>query len=166
MSDVTRYFFLRNRMEDKTWVAPFQLQDHEAPPGKCVRIRGKGDDQAIQFKEDDAKLLLSIMPPEIAEHFELSLTSADIPKDNLTPAPAPKVEHADIPNAPDRDYPDGEPSMGWNRPQALAWLRDYDDKLLKKITKQPKLSVEGIILSIWEIMDKAKYDRYMAKRKG
>ena len=172
MSEVTRYVFVLNGMEDKTWTGLFQIQDHEAPPGKAVRIKGRPDSESIQFKEADAKLLLSTMEPEVAARFVLSQTETEIKKDELKPAPAPKAAVEMVPNASDQDYPEGDKdsmvpvTMEWNRPQLLAWLRDNDDKLLKKIKKETGLSIEGIVLKIWEVYDKPKYDRYMETRKG
>lgn len=165
MAEQTEYFFILNGMEGQAYRGVFRLQDHEAPAGKALRVAGQPDSAAVQFSKGEADLFLENLPPSIRSFFSLSKTATEVRKEQLVPPPPPKGDRKDVPNALEKDYPDGDlPDMPWNRPQILAWLRDNDEKLLKAIMKKPKLTVEDIVLMTWNEFDPAKRERYLARK--
>ena len=151
-----KYSFAINGGE-KFWSGTFNRQCFEAPPGKAARLHGKGDEDSYQFDEKEGAHFIDCLSPTFQPVFKLSRDLVTVPKEKLIVPKADKHKKV-ITNAPGKDYPEGLPTMDWDRSQLGAFIHEQEPEIESRV--RVTTSAETIVLAIWKKHDPARFERY------
>ncbi len=145
MAGVGKYYFIVNE------------SDHDLQQDYCgvayILLAGKAaktpwadeKDEGEQFEEEQAKAFKSCFPKDVKQFIKLDRRNNEVPPDEQKSYvdAFPEAEKP-YPNKDGENFPEGEPSLGWDAKQLKAYFKKYDQALYKKVRSHHPPSV------LWE----------------